>query len=89
MIECKTPKIDPIAKHIKKSLSTILKIDVRKIGVTSTSGENLTLFGAGLGIQCFAIVALLTKGGAKPAVKKSSAKKPSTKKPARKPKKKK
>lgn len=58
MIECKTPKIDPLSAQIKKSLAQILGIDTRKIGITATSGENLTIFGAGLGIQCFAIVSL-------------------------------
>jgi len=61
MIECKRPKIDPIANKLKKSLSEILKLDIKKIGITSTSGENLTSFGLGLGIQCFAIVSLFEK----------------------------
>jgi 2-C-methyl-D-erythritol 4-phosphate cytidylyltransferase / 2-C-methyl-D-erythritol 2,4-cyclodiphosphate synthase len=83
MIECKTPKIDPIAKKIKASLSKILKIDIKKIGITSTSGENLTVFGSGLGIQCFTIVSLVAK--------KTPAKKPAKRKqaPKRKPAKKK
>ncbi|MBI4231593.1 2-C-methyl-D-erythritol 2,4-cyclodiphosphate synthase, partial [Candidatus Peregrinibacteria bacterium] len=58
MIECKTPKIDPLSSRLKKSLSQILGLDTRKIGITATSGENLTIFGAGLGIQCFAIASL-------------------------------
>ncbi len=61
MIECKRPKIDPIANKLKKSLSEILELDIKKIGITSTSGENLTSFGLGLGIQCFAIVSLFEK----------------------------
>ncbi len=59
MIECKVPKIDPIGPQLKKSLSKILEIDGRRIGITATSGENLTAFGSGLGIQCFAIVSLV------------------------------
>jgi 2-C-methyl-D-erythritol 4-phosphate cytidylyltransferase/2-C-methyl-D-erythritol 2,4-cyclodiphosphate synthase len=58
MIECKTPKIDPIADSFKKSLSQILSVNPTRIGVTATSGENATIFGAGFGIQCFAIVSL-------------------------------
>ncbi len=59
MIECKTPKIDPISAKLKKSLSQILEIPSAKIGITATSGEHLTIFGAGMGIQCFAIVSLI------------------------------
>jgi len=59
MLECKTPKIDPIVAKLKKSLSKILNLDVNRIGITATTGENLTAFGAGLGIQCFAIITMI------------------------------
>ena len=59
MIECKTPKIDPLVSKIKKFLSAFLGLDARRIGITATSGEYLTSFGQGLGIQCFAIVSLV------------------------------
>ncbi len=59
MIECKKPKIDPITTKLKKSLCDILSITPSRIGITATTGENLTMFGAGLGIQCFAIVSLV------------------------------
>ena len=58
MLECKTPKIDKLNSLLKKSLSKILEIDEKKIGITATSGENATAFGEGLGIQCFCIVSL-------------------------------
>lgn len=59
MIEAMKPKIDPLVPQFKKSLSKILDLDPRRIGITATSGENLTSFGRGAGIQCFAIVSLL------------------------------
>ena len=59
MIECGDPKIDPLVKKIKKSLSELLNIDTRKIGITATSGENKTIFGSGLGIQCFVVISLI------------------------------
>lgn len=62
MVECKKPKIDPIAKKIKESLSRILNLDPKHVGITATTGENLTSFGLGLGIQCFAIISLFEKG---------------------------
>ncbi|PIR55062.1 hypothetical protein COU74_02670 [Candidatus Peregrinibacteria bacterium CG10_big_fil_rev_8_21_14_0_10_36_19] len=58
MIEAKTPKFDPLVTQIKKSLSQILDLEPRRIGVTATTGEELTSFGQGLGIQCFAIISL-------------------------------
>jgi 2-C-methyl-D-erythritol 4-phosphate cytidylyltransferase / 2-C-methyl-D-erythritol 2,4-cyclodiphosphate synthase len=58
MVEAKTPAIDPLADRIKKSLAEITGLPVRKIGITATSGDGLTSFGRGEGIQCFAIVSL-------------------------------
>ena len=59
MIECQKPKIDPLVPKLKKSLCNLLNLPPSRIGITATTGENLTLFGAGLGIQCFAIVSLI------------------------------
>jgi 2-C-methyl-D-erythritol 2,4-cyclodiphosphate synthase len=58
-LECKKPKIVPLVDDIKAELSAILKIGEDQIGVSATSGEGLTAFGRGEGIQCFAIVSLI------------------------------
>ena len=58
MIECKIPQIDPLNTKLKKSLSKILRLDPVRIGINATSGEELTAFGRGEGVQCFAIVSL-------------------------------
>jgi len=58
MIEGDRPKIDPISSKIKTSLSKILNIPYERIGITATTGEKCTIFGEGLGIQCFAMVSL-------------------------------
>ena len=58
MIEAKKPNMEPHHDNIKESLSNLLKIDQGQIGLTFTSGEDLTDFGKGLGIQCYAIVAV-------------------------------
>ena len=60
-LECKTPKIVPIAGKIKKFLAVILEIKEDQIGISATSGEDLTAFGKGEGIQVFAIVSLVSK----------------------------
>lgn len=58
MIEAKTPNIDEISPRIKNNLSLLTGLPVQRIGITATSGEKLTSFGKGKGIQCFCIVSL-------------------------------
>ena len=55
-IECQTPKITPHIPAIRSSLSTLLDLTEDCIGITATTGEGLTDFGRGLGIQVFSIV---------------------------------
>jgi 2-C-methyl-D-erythritol 4-phosphate cytidylyltransferase/2-C-methyl-D-erythritol 2,4-cyclodiphosphate synthase len=62
MIEAGNPKIDPLVPKMKKSLSPLLDLNSRRIGITATSGEECTVFGEGLGIQCFAIASLVKEG---------------------------
>lgn len=52
-IECLTPKINPKISEIRKSLSNLLDISEDSIGITATTGEGLTAFGRGEGIQVF------------------------------------
>lgn len=60
-VEAKKPfvKIEDINK-MKKVLAEILEIEKIRIGITFTSGEELTAFGRGEGIQVFSIVNLLS-----------------------------
>jgi len=60
-LEGKTPRIIPIAKKMKEKLSEILEINKSQIGINATSGEDLTAFGRGEGIQSFTIVSLIKK----------------------------
>lgn len=53
-IECKTPKISPRIEDMRASLASILGITVDRVGITATTGEGLTAFGRGEGIQTFA-----------------------------------
>lgn len=55
-IECKTPKITPKVPAMRSSLSKLLGIPENCIGITATSGEELTEFGRGKGIQVFSCV---------------------------------
>lgn len=58
MVEASRPKLEKYTDNIKNSLSKILKIDKQNIGIAYTSGENLTSFGQGRGIQCFVVVTI-------------------------------
>lgn len=55
-IECKKPKISPKISEMRKSLSNLLGIPENLIGITATSGEELTEFGKGNGINVFACI---------------------------------
>ncbi len=65
MIEASKPRLEPYTDKIKDSLSKMLKMDGKNIGIAYTSGEGLTSFGQGKGIQCFAVVALNYNSGYK------------------------
>lgn len=58
-IECKVPKITPKIPKIRQSLSKLLNLPENCIGITATTGEELTQFGQGLGIQVFSCVTVL------------------------------
>ena len=55
-IECKTPKITPKIAAMKASISELLALKPQDIGITATTGEGLTAFGRGEGIQVFCII---------------------------------
>ncbi len=55
-IECKTPKLLPHIKEMRQSVAKIVKIPISAVGITATSGEGLSEFGKGKGIQALAIV---------------------------------
>lgn len=57
-IEAKKPRLDSCTGKIIDSLSRILNIGKESVGITYTSGEGLTSFGRGEGMQCFVVVSL-------------------------------
>jgi len=61
-VEAQIPRLTPEEKSsIKKNLASLLKINIDQIGITYTSGENLTAFGKKQGIQVFSTVLLSEK----------------------------
>ncbi len=57
-LEAARPTIDPWVPLFKEKLSKLLGVSPQHIGITATSGENLTPFGRGEGIKCQAAVTL-------------------------------
>lgn len=55
-LECLRPKILPRLPELREHLAHLLTVSVDDVAVTATTGEGLTDFGKGLGIQAFAIV---------------------------------
>ena len=58
-IEAARPKLEPHSDRIKESLSKILGIEKGRIGLTFTTGDKMTSFGLGKGMQCFAVVSIV------------------------------
>jgi 2-C-methyl-D-erythritol 2,4-cyclodiphosphate synthase len=60
-LEAKKPKLEKHFPEMKKSIANLLETEIENIGITATSGEELTAFGKGEGIQVFAIVCIIKK----------------------------
>lgn len=58
-IECLIPKIAPKIPEIRSSISKLLEIPENCIGITATTGEGLTQFGQGKGIQVFSCITVV------------------------------
>lgn len=57
-IECLAPKITPKIPEMRSSISKLLDIPEDSVGITATTGEGLTQFGQGKGIQVFSCVTI-------------------------------
>ncbi|MEK7833009.1 MAG: 2-C-methyl-D-erythritol 2,4-cyclodiphosphate synthase [Acidobacteriota bacterium] len=55
-IECKAPMISPKIAQMKDTISRMMGISPKDVGITATTGEGLTAFGRGEGIQAISIV---------------------------------
>lgn len=55
-IEGKKPKFKDRLIDMRSNIARVMNLDITQVGITATSGEGLTDFGCGDGVQCFAIV---------------------------------
>lgn len=52
-LECVRPKIAPHVDVMRASIARLCALDKSQVGITATSGEGLSAFGRGEGIQAF------------------------------------
>ena len=55
-VECLVPKLKPHLDAIRSKIAELLDLPVSSVGLTATTGEGLTSFGKGEGIQAFVIL---------------------------------
>jgi 2-C-methyl-D-erythritol 2,4-cyclodiphosphate synthase len=55
-LECARPKILPKLEALRGSVAALLGVAVADVGITATTGEGLTDFGKGLGVQALAVL---------------------------------
>ena len=55
-LEAKKPKFKERIFEMREKIAQVMDLHVTQVGITATSGEGLTDFGCGDGVQCFAIV---------------------------------
>ena len=55
-IEGKRPYFEDHIEAMRKKISQVLSIQPSQVGITATSGDGLTDFGCGDGLQCFCVL---------------------------------
>lgn len=55
-IEGSRPRFIKKNSEMRQNIAEVLGIQVSQVGITATSGEGLTDFGCGVGLQCFCIL---------------------------------
>lgn len=55
-VEGQRPKFQKKSEIMRKHVAGLLGLEMSQVGITFTSGDGLTDFGKGLGLQCFCIL---------------------------------
>ncbi|QXE27370.1 2-C-methyl-D-erythritol 2,4-cyclodiphosphate synthase [Chlamydia buteonis] len=58
-IEGNRPKFLPKLSAMRQSIASALNIPLGSVGITATSGEGLSDFGCGDGVQCFCVLTVM------------------------------
>jgi len=57
-IEGQRPKFQKRSQELRQSVAAAVGIDSDQIGVTFTTGDGMTAFGRGEGLQCFCVISV-------------------------------
>ncbi|SFV87319.1 2-C-methyl-D-erythritol 2,4-cyclodiphosphate synthase [hydrothermal vent metagenome] len=57
-MECLVPKISPNINAMQSNIANLTNVKISDVGITATTGEGLTAFGRGEGIQVFTIITI-------------------------------
>jgi 2-C-methyl-D-erythritol 2,4-cyclodiphosphate synthase len=60
-IEGKRPRFEEKIPAMRRKIAHVLKLFDKQVGITATTGDGLTDFGCGDGIQCFCILSTMEK----------------------------
>ena len=60
-IEAKEPRLSPYIDAMRMRISDLSSISIEDVGITATTGENLSAFGQGLGISALVIITAIKK----------------------------
>lgn len=55
-IEAKRPRLQRHIDQMRMNIADVLGLHINQVGITCTSGDDLTEFGKGFGAQCFCIL---------------------------------
>ncbi len=55
-IEALKPKLAPYTMAIRENIASLLDLQLDSVAMTATTGEGLTDFGKGLGMQCLVVI---------------------------------
>jgi 2-C-methyl-D-erythritol 2,4-cyclodiphosphate synthase len=55
-IEGKRPRFQARNQEMRQKIADVMNLDITQVGLTVTSGDGLTDFGLGEGLQCFCIL---------------------------------
>lgn len=55
-LEGKRPHFQKKTEAMRQKIAALLKVDVSQVGLTATSGDGLTEFGLGNGLQCLCVL---------------------------------
>jgi 2-C-methyl-D-erythritol 2,4-cyclodiphosphate synthase len=57
-IEAKRPRLQEKIDSIRENIAIIMGLSINQVGITVTSGDHLTPFGQGKGLQCFCLLSV-------------------------------